>query len=116
MNQVDRLTLEMALVGYEAERQKIEATMAALRKQLGGRSAGRAAVNGSRPKRVLSAAAKRRIAAGQRKRWAALHAGRNAAKGTAPKRKLSAAVRARLAKNLVKARAARAAKAKRMAA
>jgi hypothetical protein len=65
---------------------------------------------------VLSAAAKRRIAAGQRKRWAAFHAGQNAGKSTAPERKLSAAVRARLAKNLVKARAARAAKAKRMAA
>jgi hypothetical protein len=106
----------MALVGYEAERQKIEAIMAALRKQIGGRAAGRPASNGSRPKRVLSAAAKRRIAAGQHKRWAAFHAGQNAAKSAAPKRKLSAAVRARLAKNLVKARAARAAKAKMMAA
>jgi hypothetical protein len=64
MNQVDKLTLEMALVGYEAERQKIEATMAALRKQIGGRPVGRSAINGPRPKRVLSADAKRRIAAG----------------------------------------------------
>jgi hypothetical protein len=29
--------LEMALVGYEAERQRIDAAIAALRKQIGGR-------------------------------------------------------------------------------
>jgi hypothetical protein len=28
MKQIDRSTLEMALIGYEAERQKIEAAMA----------------------------------------------------------------------------------------
>jgi hypothetical protein len=117
MQQTDRLTLEMALIGYEAERQKIEAAMAAIRKQVDGHAAARAAVGAPGPKRILSAAARRRIAAAQRKRWAVFHADqkRGAAK-TAPKRKLSAAARAKLVRNLAKARAAKAAKAKRTAA
>jgi hypothetical protein len=73
MKQMDRATLEMALIGYEAERQKIEAPMAAIRKQVDGHAVV-PAVDGARaPKRVMSAAAKRRIAAAQRKRWAAFH-------------------------------------------
>jgi hypothetical protein len=64
----------------------------------------------------MSAAAKRRIAAAQRKRWAAFHAEHKSENAkTALKRKLSAATRAKLAVNLVEARAARAAKAKRVA-
>jgi hypothetical protein len=117
MPQIDRLTLEMALIGYEAERQKIEAAMAAIRKQVNGHTATPAVVGEPRPKRILSAAAKQSIAAAQRKRWAAYHAeqkGRSAK--TAPKRKLSGAAKARLAANLAKARAAKAAKTKRMAA
>ena len=39
MQQTDRLTLEMALIGYEAERQKIGAAMAAIRKQVDGHAA-----------------------------------------------------------------------------
>src|SRR5262249_32945764 len=74
MQQTDRLTLEMALIGYEAERQKIEAAIAAIRKQVDGRAAASAVDGAHRPKRVMSAAAKRRIAAAQRKRWAAFHA------------------------------------------
>jgi hypothetical protein len=116
MKETDRLTLEMALVGYEAERQRIEAAMAALRRQIGGRVVGRATVNGSGPKRILSVVARRRIAAAQRKRWAAFHANQNAATKTAPKGKLSAVVKAKLARNLAKARAAKAARAKRVAA
>jgi hypothetical protein len=116
MKETDCSTLEMALIGYEAERQRIEAAMAALRKQIGCRVAGRAIVNGSGPKRILSVAARRRIAAAQRKRWAAFHANQNAETKTAPKRKLSAVVKAKLARNLAKARAAKAPKAKRVAA
>jgi hypothetical protein len=116
MKSFDRSTLEMALIGYEAERQKIEAAIAAIRKQVDGHAAAPAADGTRRPKRVMSAAAKRRIAAAQRKRWAAFHADqRSGSAKTAPKRKLSAAARAELAANLAKARAAKAAKAKRMA-
>jgi len=115
MKNIDRSTLEMALIGYEAERQKIEAAMAAIRKQVDGHSAGPAVNGPGGPKRVMSAAARRRIAAAQRKRWAAFHADTKETAKTAPKRNLSAAAKAKLAANLAKARAAKAAKAKRMA-
>ena len=39
MKQIDRSTMEMALIGYEAERQRIKAVMAAIRKQVDGRVA-----------------------------------------------------------------------------
>jgi hypothetical protein len=114
--QTDRLTLEMALIGYEAERQKIEAAMAAIRKQVDGHAAAPAVAGTRGPKHVMSAAAKRKIAAAQRKRWAAFHAEKKSGTSqTAPKRKLSAAAKAKLAANLAKARAAIAAKARRMA-
>jgi hypothetical protein len=115
MTLTDRTTLEMALIGYEAERQKIEAAMAAIRKQVDGHAAP-VAVGEPKPKRILSAAAKRRIAAAQQKRWAAFHAEKKGGTAkAAPKRKLSAAVKGKLVANLAKARAAKAAKAKRMA-
>ena len=116
MKQIGRSVLEMALIGYEAERRKIEAAMAAIRQQVDGHVAAPTVDGARRPKRVMSAAAKRRIAAAQRKRWAAFHADqKGGTTKTGPKRKLSAAAKARLAANLAKARAARAARAKRMA-
>jgi hypothetical protein len=116
MKLTDRFTLEMALIGYEAERQKIEAVMAAIRKEVNGHAAPPAVNGARRPKRIMSAAAGRRIAAAQRKRWAAFHAEQKSGSAkTAPKRKVSAAAKTRLAANLAKARAARAARAKRMA-
>ena len=70
----DVATLQMALVGYEIERQKIDARIAEIRAQLKGRRgaipaavANHAAAGG---KRQLSASARRRIAAAQRRRWA----------------------------------------------
>ena len=90
--------------------------MAAIRKQVDGHAAAPAVDGAHRPKRAMSAAAKRRIAAAQPKRWAAFHADKKS--GTAkmtPKRRLSAVAKARLSANLAKARAAKAAKAKRMA-
>jgi hypothetical protein len=72
-NTEDILTLQMALVGYQIERQKIEDKIKAIEAQLRGRKAPQAADAGKsadRPKRVLSAAARRRIAAAQKKRWA----------------------------------------------
>jgi hypothetical protein len=70
----DQTTLQMALVGYELERQRIEDKIREIQSQLGhgsGRPAGGGAKQSSAPrKRVLSAAARKRIAAAQRKRWA----------------------------------------------
>lgn len=70
---VDPTTLEMALIGYQAERQKIGDKIAQIRAQLGGKAAansGAAAKTGGPAKRVLSAAARARISAAQKKRWA----------------------------------------------
>ena len=111
---IDPSILEMALVGYQAELQKIQEKIAAIRKQLGGRVnipvlAPAVSSGGSRPKRQMSAAGKRRIAEAQKKRWRKFHAKQTAttAKKAAPKRKLSPAWRATLAANLAKARAGR---------
>src|ERR1035441_1575975 len=106
-------TLKMALIGYEAERQKIEATMAAIRSQLGGRASAPSTTptGDAKPKHKMSAAGRARIAAAQRKRWAAAKKALEPAPATSkPKRKLSKAGRAALVANLAKARAARAAK------
>ncbi len=64
----------MALVGYQIERQKIDDKIRQIEAQLGGKrgpaSAAGTAKKAAGPKRVLSAAARQRIAAAQRKRWA----------------------------------------------
>ena len=72
----DHITLQMALVGYEVEKQRIEERIREIQAQLGhgrGRpslSGGSAQKETSPKRRVLSTAARKRIAAAQRKRWA----------------------------------------------
>ena len=69
----DLTTLQMALVGYQIERQKIDDKIRELQALLKGTSATPpAAVAKKAPgtRRNLSAAARSRIAAAQRKRWA----------------------------------------------
>ena len=72
----DLTTLQMALVGYELERRKIEDKIKLLQRQLKGKKlviapgAAAAAKKSPGTRRVLSPAARRRIAAAQRKRWA----------------------------------------------
>lgn len=72
----DPTTLQMALVGYQIEKQKIEDKIREIQGQLRGKrialpsdSVGMAK-RSSGVKRVLSPAARRRIAAAQKKRWA----------------------------------------------
>jgi hypothetical protein len=70
--------LEYALRHLETERDEIQAKIDHVRRQLGGKAAGpsaprAAASSGSsepRSKRVLSEAARKRIAAAQKRRWA----------------------------------------------
>lgn len=66
-------TLQMALVGYQLEKQKIETKIAEIQALLKGKKAP-APAEGAAPvehaKRVLSPAARKRIAAAQKKRWA----------------------------------------------
>ena len=69
----DLATLQMALVGYQIEKQKIEDKIRDIQAQLKGKHVSPAGVGekaDGAPKRVLSAAARRRIAAAQKKRWA----------------------------------------------
>ena|ERR1017187_4184769 len=117
---MDKSILAAALVGYEIQLQKLHTAMAEIRSQLGqssGRSAAPVVEGAPHKRRQMSAAAKKRIADGQKKRWAAFHAKgakpatrQVAVKKAAPKRKMSPERRAALVANLAKARAARAAK------
>jgi hypothetical protein len=73
-NTQDLATLEMALVGYQIEKQKIEVKIREIQAELKGKpaTAAPAAVGKKAPgvKRVLGAAARKRIAMAQKKRWA----------------------------------------------
>jgi hypothetical protein len=70
----DLSTLQMALIGYQFERQKIEDKIREIQAQLKGKksasSSTPAAAEKSPGKRVLSPEARKRIAAAQKKRWA----------------------------------------------
>ena len=67
-------TLQMALVGYQYEKQKIEDRIREIQAQLKGRHVASGSVADEKKvagvKRVLSPAARKRIAAAQKKRWA----------------------------------------------
>ena len=67
----DLSTLQMALVGYEVERQRIEEKIGEIQAMLNGKTvSSRAAAKPAGVKRVLSAAARKRISKAQKKRWA----------------------------------------------
>jgi hypothetical protein len=109
-------TLQMALIGYKAERRKIDEKISELEARLNGN---RPASQDTAPKtgrRHMSRAAKARIAAAQRKRWARFRkqhtrasAPAKTAKKAAKKTVSPEVIQKRLA-GLAKARAARAAK------
>ena len=70
----DRATLvEMALVGYQIEKEKIEGKIREIQSQLEGKPVAAVARKAPVVKRALSAAARRRISAAQKKRWAEHH-------------------------------------------
>ena len=77
----DTITLEAALIGFELKRNEIDEMITKIKKQLGGRSsstlnlssapaAGAKSQGAPRKRRVLSADARKRIAAAQKRRWA----------------------------------------------
>jgi hypothetical protein len=68
-SQTDTTMLQMALIGYEAEREKITQKIAEIQALLDGRSR-RSTAPVARTGRKMSAAARKRIAAAQKKRWA----------------------------------------------
>jgi hypothetical protein len=75
-NVEDLTTLQMALVGYQIEKQKIDDKIREIQNQLKGKRAVAPSTDSAAPKqasgvkRVLSPAARKRIAAAQKKRWA----------------------------------------------
>ena len=112
MPRLDVSILQAALLGLESEKEKIDAAMSAIRKQLGMHvsKTASAVTDGAKPKHRMSAAGRKHIAAAQRKRWAVFHAKqRTSAKKTAPRLKMSAERKAALVAKLAKARAAKAA-------
>jgi len=95
---IDSSILGAALIGYQNRRAEIDAKIAEIRRQIGGQTPQRSASAGPvgpPRKRVMSAAARKRIAAAQRKRWAEF---KKAKEAPAPvkKRRLSAAGRKRI--------------------
>lgn len=70
----DQSTLQMALVGYQIEKQKIDERIRDIEAQLKGKRVALTSPAAEKKapgvKRVLSPAARRRIAAAQKKRWA----------------------------------------------
>jgi hypothetical protein len=74
MNTTDHALLEAALFGYRHQRDQIDAKIAELRKEIGGKApvAAKAPAPAGK-KRQMSAAARKRIAAAQKKRWAEYH-------------------------------------------
>ena len=100
---VDADFLTAVLIGSQAELEEIEVRMAELRNRIGVHPASPAPAGRTTTKRVLSAAARRRMAAAQTKRWAAVRKGhaegavKPAAAKLAPKRRrLSPEGRARI--------------------
>ena len=85
--------LAAALIGYQEKLKEITGRIAALRAELGQTKLATANVStGAKPagvKRVLSPAARKRIAAAQKKRWAAVRAAKAAAAKPAPAKKVA---------------------------
>jgi hypothetical protein len=88
---IDHSVLEMALVGYEMQRNRIEAAIGEIQAQLGDGGSGRSsstATTIAEPKtprkKRFSTAARKRMAAAQRKRWQLLKAKKAPAKKTQP--------------------------------
>jgi hypothetical protein len=75
MKTTDNALLEAALIGYQHQREQIDAKIAELRQELGGKPpvAAKAPAAAGGKKRQMSAAARKRIAAAQKKRWAEYH-------------------------------------------
>jgi hypothetical protein len=82
MPKLDTHLLSAALIGYQHQHAEVEAKIAAIKKQLGGRSAQDDDIPSpfAKPSRRgrMSAAARKRIAAAQKKRWAAYRKGKAA--------------------------------------
>jgi hypothetical protein len=66
----DKTTLQMALIGYEMEKKRIEEKIGEIQGRLGVAKAGGTQRAEEPKRRTMSAAARRRIGIAQRRRWA----------------------------------------------
>lgn len=110
-----KLTTEIitaAILGFEAQKHKLDTQIAELRALLSPADSTAAVEPARRPRKKMSAAGRKAIAAAQRKRWAAVKGETKAATTKKPKRKLSAAGRAAIVAALKKRWAAKKAAAK----
>ena len=86
--------IHAAIEGFESQKTRIDAQIAELRQMLKGDGTGAtAATQLVRPRRKMSAAGRKSIAAAQRARWAKVKAEAGTSQEPKPKRKLSAAGR-----------------------
>jgi hypothetical protein len=82
MAKLDADTLQAALIGYQHEHDQIATKMAELLRQIGAKSAVSAVANAPKERKlVMSAAARKRIAAAQKRRWAAYRKEHGKSKG-----------------------------------
>ena len=86
--------LQAALIGYQRQQAVLEERMAEIRRELDGGGGRSDEAGEGKPRRGMSAAGQRRIAAAQRKRWAELK--KASATPGAAKRKMSSAGRKRI--------------------
>ena len=106
-NKLSPEIVNAAIEGFEQQKLRIDVQIGELRAMLDGdRPAPAATPDAAPPKRRISAAARRRMALGQRKRWAASKI-KSATVAAKPKRKLSAAGRANIVAALKKRWAAK---------
>ena len=113
----NKLTNEIiiaAIEGFEGQKRRLDAQIAELRQMLDGHLTETVGAMETAPqKRKISAAARRRMAMGQKARWAKIRGESGLSVVTtpeSPKRKISAARKAALLANLKKARVAKAKK------
>jgi hypothetical protein len=66
----DAELLQAALVGYQHQHAVLGERIAEITQELGGRAGRPGAAGEAKPKRVMSAATRRRMAAAQQRRWA----------------------------------------------
>jgi hypothetical protein len=115
-NKLTKEIITAAIEGFEGQKLRLDAQIAELRQILDGQPTETAAVSvATSRKRKVSAAARKRMAMGQKARWAKLRGESGlsvVATPEPPKRKMSAARKAALLANLKKARVAKAAKKK----
>ena len=112
MAKLTKTMIEAAILGFEAQKHRIDAEILELRAMLpGAQTEPEPGPTAKRPRRKMSAAGRRAIAEAQRKRWAAVKPETKEPKISKPKRKLSPAGKAAIVAALKKRWAAKRAEA-----